>query len=110
MDQRKTELDQLFAKYKEAVGDPDPSADFMPGLWRKIEARQSFTTRIKKLTQVFVVATAALCLLLGMAVVVPGSLHPELRGTYVDVLAEAHPPDNLTALGIHVEPIEANTK
>jgi len=110
MDQRNTELDRLFAKYKDAVPDPDPSANFMPGLWRKIETRQSFTTRIKKLTQVFVVATAAVCLMLGMAVVVPGTLHPELRGTYVDVLADAHPPDNLTTLGIHVEPVEANTK
>jgi hypothetical protein len=110
MDRWNTELDQLFAKYKDAVPDPDPGTNFMPGLWRKIEARQSFTTRIKKLTQVFVVTTAAVCLMLGMAVVVPGSLHPELRGTYVDVLAEAHPPDNLTALGIHVEPVEATTK
>lgn len=109
MDQWNTELDRLFAKYKDAVGDPDASANFMPGLWRKIEARQSFTMRIKKLTQVFVGATAAVCLMLGMAVVVP-SLKPELRGTYVDVLAEAHPPDNLTSLGIRVEPVEANTK
>src|SRR5260370_35238428 len=100
MEQRNTELDQLFTKYKEAVGDPDPSANFMPGLWRKIEARQSFTTRMKKLTQVFVVATAALCLLLGMAVLGAGSLHPELRGTHVDVLARAHLPANLTPLGV----------
>jgi len=109
MDQWNTELDRLFAKYKDAVPDPDASANFMPGLWRKIEARQSFTSRIKKLTQVFVGATAAVCLMLGMAVVVP-SLQPELRGTYVDVLADAHPPDNLTSLGIRVEPVEANTK
>ena len=110
MEKWNPELDQLFAKYKDALPDPDPSANFMPGLWRKIEARQSFTTRIKKLTQVFVVATAAVCLMLGMAVVVPGSLHRELRGTYVDVLTDAHPTDNLTALGIRVEPIEAKTK
>jgi len=74
MEKWNTELDQLFAKYKDAVPDPDASANFMPGLWQKIEARQSFTMRIKKLTQVFVVATAAVCLGLGMAVVVP-SLH-----------------------------------
>ena len=110
MDQWNTELDRLFAKYKDAVGDPDASANFMPGLWRKIEARHSFTMRIRKLTQVFVGATAAVCLMLGMAIVVPGSLQRELRGTYVDVLADAHPTDNLTALGIRVEPVEANTK
>jgi hypothetical protein len=109
MEKWNPELDQLFAKYKDAIADPDASANFMPGLWQKIEARQSFTMRIKKLTQVFVVATAAVCLGLGMAVVVP-SLQPELRGTYVDVLADAHPPDNLSALGIRVEPTEANTK
>ena len=43
----------------------------MPELWRKIEARQFFLARVKKLTQVFVAAAAAICLLLGIALQVP---------------------------------------
>jgi hypothetical protein len=41
MDQN-TELDHLFARYRTAVPDPEASVNFMPELWRKIEARQFF--------------------------------------------------------------------
>ena len=99
MDQFNDELNALFAKYRAAVPDPDPSANFMPELWRNIEARQTLMLRIRKLTQVFVGAAAAVCLLVAMIEVVPltGS---EVRGSYVDVLAAAHPADNLASLGI----------
>src|SRR5260370_23650256 len=68
---RDNELNALFAAYKAAVPDPDASANFMPELWRKIEARQSFTIRVRKLTQVFVGAAAAICLLFAMVLAVP---------------------------------------
>jgi len=105
------ELDALFANYKAAVPDPDASVNFMPELWGKIEARRSITLHVRKLTQVFVGAAAALCLLFAMFEVVPSLTRPELHGTYVDVLAAAHPADNLTALGIvpH-DPTDPNTK
>jgi hypothetical protein len=77
------ELNELFARYKAAVPDPDPSANFMPQLWRNIEARQTLMLRVRKLTQVFV-----------------GAAHPEVHASYVDALAAAHPADNLVALGI----------
>ena len=107
---RDNELNALFAAYRAAVPDPNASANFMPELWRKIEARQSFTVRIRKLTQVFVAAAAAICLLFAMVLAVPGSHPTELRGTYIDVLADAHPADSLAALGIRGDAAEANTK
>lgn len=97
------ELDALFHEYKQAVPDPDASANFMPGLWRKIEGRQSVTLRIRKLTQVFVGAAAAVCLVFAMIEVIPGSRN-DIHGSYVDVLAAAHPADNISALGIVYEP------
>src|SRR5882724_7954595 len=100
MDRFNDEINWLLAKYKAAVPDPDPSANFMPELWRKIEARQTLVLRIRKLTQVFVGAAAAVCLLFGMIEVVPGLSGSDERGSYVDVLAEAHPADNLSSLGI----------
>ena len=66
MDQFNDELNTLFAKYRAAVPDPDPSANFMPELWRNIEARQTLMLRIRKLTQIFVGAAAAVCLLVAM--------------------------------------------
>jgi hypothetical protein len=106
MDQN-TELDQLFGQYRSAVPDPEPGVNFMPDLWRKIEGRQFFLRRVKRLTQVFVVAAAAICLLLGIALEVPVSTGAQaqaaVRGNYVDVLADANPAENLTALGIRVD-------
>jgi hypothetical protein len=110
MDQN-TELDHLFERYRTAVPDPEASVNFMPELWRKIEARQFFLGRLKKLTQVFVVAAAAICLLLGIAFQVPVSRGPQVvRGNYVDVLADANPSENLSSLGIRVDYTEPNGK
>jgi hypothetical protein len=110
MDQN-TQLDQLFERYRTAVPDPDASVNFMPELWRKIEARQFFLARLKKLTQVFVVAAAAICLFLGIALQVPiSSPQQAVRGNYVDVLADANPTENLAPLGIRVDYLEPNGK
>jgi hypothetical protein len=108
MDQNQ-ELNQLFAGYRAAMPDPEASVNFMPELWRKIEARQFFLVRVKKLTQVFVAAAAAICLFLGIALQVPVSTEtPGVRGNYVDVLADANPAENLAAVGIRVDYTEPN--
>jgi hypothetical protein len=106
-----TELDSLFAQYKSIVPDPEPGANFMPELWRKIEARQGLIVRIKRLTQVFVAAAAAICILFATVLSVPRSTTPEVRGSYIDVLAEAYPTETLAAHGIlpH-EGLEGHTK
>jgi len=110
-DQVNNELDQLFERYRAALPDSEASANFMPGLWRKIEARQTFVARVKKLTQVFVAAAAAICLLFGMLLQVPVSNDSAVvRGNYVDVLADANPSENLAALGIRVDYTEPNGK
>jgi len=100
------QLDELLASYKSAVPDPEPGANFMPELWRKIEARQSLMLRVRKLTQVFVGAAAAVSLLFAMVEVVPHTSRHNLsqqemtHESYVDALAAAHPADSLAALGI----------
>ena len=108
MDQNR-ELDHLFEQYRKAVPDPEAGANFMPELWRKIEARQSFLLRVKKLTQVFVAAAAAICLLLGIVLQAPvSSSGPQVSGNYADVLARSNPTENLTAIGIRVDYTEPN--
>lgn len=110
MDEQNVELNRLFAAYRDAVADPEPSAGFMPELWRKIEARQRLVIRIKKLTQVFVAAAAAICVLFGILLQVPAPQKPVVRGNYVDALADANPSENLAALGIRIDYTELNTK
>ena len=107
MDQN-TELDHLFKRFRIAIPDPEASVNFMPELWRKIEARRFFLVRLKKLTQVFVAAAAAICLFLGIALQVPVSSDTQVGGNYVDVLADANPAENLAAVGIRVDYTEPN--
>src|ERR1700733_13023099 len=108
MDQNQ-ELDDLFVGYRAAMPDPEASVNFMPELWRKIEARQFFLARLKKLTHVFVAAAAAICLLLGIMLQVPMAADSQDRdrsaviANYVDVLADANPTENLSAVGIPVD-------
>ena len=40
MEHMERKLASLWAKYREACPDPDPSPEFMPELWQKIEARR----------------------------------------------------------------------
>jgi hypothetical protein len=109
-DPRNDVLSALFAQYKAAFPDPEASANFMPELWRSIESRQNVLLRMKRLTQVFVATAAAICLVFAV-LSLPKSSSTELRGSYVEVLAEFHPTENLAALGIvpH-DGLEANRK
>jgi hypothetical protein len=100
MDQWNNELNDLFAGYKATMPDLDPSPDFMPELWKKIEARQTLVVRIKKLTQVFVAAAAAICVILALLLTVPSTNKTIISGNYVDALAEIHPAESLAPLGL----------
>lgn len=101
MDQLNQDLDALLASYRAALPDPEPGPNFMPELWRKIEARHSLMLRVRKLTQVFVGAAAAVSLLFATIEVVPRVSRPDVtHESYVDALAAAHPADNLASLGI----------
>ena len=111
MDQWNDELNGLFASYKAAVPDPDASANFMPELWRKIEGRRSIILRVKKLTQVFLAAAAAISIVFVTILSVPAFSRSEVRGSYVEVLADAYPTEGLASHGILPrDGIEANTK
>lgn len=58
------ELDRLFQEYRAACPEIEPSANFLPAVWRKIEARQSFWYVFRHLGRPVTAASAALCLLL----------------------------------------------
>ncbi|HLK17616.1 MAG TPA: hypothetical protein VKT81_01635 [Bryobacteraceae bacterium] len=100
MEEFNRELKSLFASYRAALPDPDASANFMPELWRRIQARQTLVMRVRKLTQIFVGAAAAACLVFATIQVIPGASRQEVHASYVDGLAAAHPAENLVALGI----------
>ncbi len=94
MQNSEQKLDAIFAAYRNAVPDPDGSANFMPGLWQRIDARQNSSRMFRRLTGAFV-AVAAVMTLLMAAVLIPRYQNSQVySATYVDMLAAEHADDN----------------
>ncbi len=85
------ELDALLSAYREACPDPEPSPEFMPGLWRKIEARQTFVFTLRRLSRALVTAAAIASLAMGVYVTQFQRIVP----SYLEQIAGANTPDNL---------------
>jgi len=99
MDRMTENLDALWAEYRDACPDPEPSAQFMPMLWQKIEARRLETTSLfRHMAQAWVMAALALTLLI--VVLLPRLRHEQVysANTYVEVLDDAHSNDALELL------------
>ncbi len=87
-------LDALWSEYRSAFPDPDASANFMPNLWQKIEARRLETTSVfRRMAQACVMATVALTLVIVVLPIPRIEREPVYTATYVDVLDAAHPMD-----------------
>jgi hypothetical protein len=92
-------LDGLWAEYRAACPDPEPSANFMPMLWQKIEARRVETTSVfRHMVQAWVMA--ALALTVFIAVLIPRLQRDPVysASTYVEVLDDAHSNDAVDLL------------
>ncbi len=83
------ELDALFAAYRLACPEPEPSPNFMPELWRKIEAGRSVSHSFTRLTRAFVMAAAVICLVLAILQTTPKTQPSFYTQTYVEALADA---------------------
>lgn len=77
-------LSSLFAAYREACPDPEAGPNFMPQLWRKIEARRAFAYSMKRLAQGIITAAAVASLVMGVYLVKP---RPQTPPTYLELLA-----------------------
>jgi hypothetical protein len=88
---RQPQLDRLFMQYREACGSPDASANFMPTLWTKIEARQNKGLFFERMARTFVATTMAACAMLGVLMLMP-SQQPSAfaNSSYVEAVATAN--------------------
>jgi hypothetical protein len=59
-------LDSLFHAYRQACPDPEPSVNFMPAMWAKIEARQASTTIFNRMAKALVTAALGASVVMGM--------------------------------------------
>jgi hypothetical protein len=84
---------ELFGRYRAACPDVEPSANFMPVLWDRIEKRGSVSALLPKFARLAAAGTAATCLFLTMLIAMPGqsSRHPaSAAASYADALFADH--------------------
>ena len=92
-------LDALFAEYRSACPDPEPSADFMPAMWKRIEARRTATVSVfRHWAQACVMATVALTLLIGVVLIPRLQSDPASNSSYVEALMLEHSSDYIQML------------
>jgi hypothetical protein len=86
------QLDQLFRAYRDACPTPEPRADFMPRLWRRIEARQTFTFSFRRMANALVTAAMAASIALGVYMALPHATPSNAfyYTSYVEALADAN--------------------
>ncbi len=81
------ELARLFLAYREACPDPEPDVNFIPRLWQRIDAQQSYARDLKRLAQGLVTAAAALSIVMGIFLARWESSVSFYTDTYLEVLA-----------------------
>ncbi len=86
-------LDALFAEYRGAFPAPEAGANFMPGLWQKIDARRADPMRtLRRFARVCAMAAAAVVLILAISAA-RMQRDPAMTTNYVDVLNAQHAAD-----------------
>jgi len=86
------QLDQLFRAYREACPPPEPRPDFMPRLWSRIEARQTFSFSFRRMANALVTAAMAASIALGVYMALPHGVSSNASdyAHYVEALADAN--------------------
>ena len=90
-------LDALFAAYRQACPTPEAGVNFMPELWRRIEANQSFTFSFRRMANALATAAVALSIALGVYMSIPRSNY--YSQSYIEALADARPLDTPDIVG-----------
>jgi len=93
-------LDSLWKAYRAACPDREPSANFMPALWRRIDARRNSAFSIERMMRAFVTAAAAVTIAIGVYVSLPRPHASSTAGlSYLEALADANTLDTPEIVG-----------
>lgn len=100
------QLDALFRAFAGACPDRDPSVNFMPDLWRRIDARQTYAFSFRRMANTLVTAAVALSIALGVYMAIPHSRSTVVGPqSYIEALAEANTVDAPDIVGpVHLDP------
>ena len=83
-------LDALLQAYRDACEAPEPSPNFMPLLWQRIEARQRYSFFFGRLAKGIVTAAVALSVAMAVYLAVPHRASAFYTETYVEALSGGH--------------------
>lgn len=102
MEYMERKLASLWVKYREACPDPEPSPEFVPQLWERIEARRRATVSLlfRRWAEVCVMAALALSLLVSTLLIPRSQRQPVYQFTYLDVLAADNLNDDAVVLPV----------
>lgn len=84
------ELDNMFRAYRSACPDPEGSANFMPGIWAQIEAREVSTNWFGRVAKALVTAAVAASVILGMMASSSNQSNSFFDATFVEALRADH--------------------
>ncbi|MGA2594316.1 MAG: hypothetical protein ABSH32_30825 [Bryobacteraceae bacterium] len=89
------ELDGWFRAYREVCPAPEPSANFMPEIWRRIEERQRSVFYLGRWARALATAAAVLSLAMAAYLYIPHGRSSMLYvESYVEALAAGHAVDS----------------
>jgi hypothetical protein len=96
MSEDRDNLTGLFHRYRAACPELEASGDFMPRLWRRIDARRGFAQKLRAYAHRLVTVAATLCLAAFVFELSPLSgVNNFYTHTYVDILDEEDAPEQL---------------
>src|SRR5271154_1418101 len=79
-------LDEMFRAYLAACPIPEASANFMPALWARIEARESSTNWFGRVAKTLVTAALAASVILGLMISSMNQSPAFFNATFVEAL------------------------
>lgn len=88
--QSESRLDELFRAYRDACIVPEASANFMPEVWARIEAREVSTSWFGQVAKALVTAGLAASVILGMMVSSRNQSNAFFNATFVDAWQADH--------------------
>lgn len=81
------ELNEAFQAYREHHVYVEPSSDFMPRMWERIEARRSPLLFLRRTARLLVATSLAAALLMAVVVIPRMEKQRQPAGYYADVVA-----------------------
>jgi hypothetical protein len=95
---REQRLDRFFVQYKAACPDIEAGANFLPGMWQRIEARRNPVLQWVTMSRRALAGVLALCLILGAVMATALSNSQFYQSTYIEALDDDEAPEDLAAM------------